>query len=379
MSLNAETNDEFVEIEPGMTTPDEVPVVQTAEIVVDVTPTGDEDPLNKLEEVDPNDVILKTTIDGIDQYDRLAEVSKTILAAESISRSDVEGLFASLDSEEFASRFTEGVSTLVGFTTSKTKTNLEETQAFIDAELNRTKNRIAEDTKNVIAQVLVSVKEKLTKLEENLPALIDRSAQVAKMAAADYDIARNSTTALYYFSSKLERKTDEGGITYLENKLYDIRSLCLDGYPGRDISEAHDGLFRGFKNIATLAEETQRLIKRAVTKNNFSAPNGRLSGSSRLSHEWFRGDTGQYDYFAGSYYALLSLLMGNAITLQLENIQKAVIDAQLSIGSWSADSIRDLENLNGNIHTAMTFVKKSEMLLTLVQPLLEQFRVILTK
>lgn len=376
MSLNEETNSEFIEVEPGMTAPDELPPTQTSQVVIDASPTGDEDNQTALEEIDPNDITLKTTIDGINQYDRLVDVSRVILSAESISRADVQGLFAAMDSEEFASRFTEGVSTLVGFTTSRTRTNLEETQAFIEAELKNTKNKVAEDTKNVIIQVLASLKEKLTKLEENLPGMIERSAQMAKVAIADYDIARNSKSALYYYSSKLVRKTDEGEIPYLDNKLYDIRSLCLDGYPGNDISEYHDGLFRSFKDISALAEETQRLIKRAVTKSNFIASTGK---AAVLPQDWFHGENRDYGFFAGSYYALLSLLMSNAITVQLENIQKAVVHAQLSIEKWDCDSIDAIERLNGNVNTAMSFVKKTEMLLTLVPSFLDQFRVILTK
>ena len=375
MSLNDDVNNEFTETPPGVTVPAEIPQAMDEPVIVESTTSGDD--LAELEEVDAIDIILKTTIDGVDQYDKLADVSKTILAAESISRSDVVSLFAAMDSEEFAQRFTDSTSSINGFTSTSTKTNLAEAQSFLEAELNTQRENLKIASVEAVSKARVHAIERINRLDEEIPNLSARLRELIRVASSDFSIAQQSKSALFYVAEKTTTVKDGVEVDKIEKVLYDIRTISLTSYPARygTVINGSDGEL--WCELHALSTELLQTVKLAVIRNNY-----RESSKDSITRAWFSPESlhqERSNESCDSYYDFLSLLTSNVLLMQLENIQQTASVVKAELEEDKDHSLKALSSLSADIRQAMSFVRKTETLVNLASPALSIFRTILTQ
>lgn len=375
MSLNDDVNNEFTETPPGVTVPAEIPQAMDQPVIVESTTSGDD--LAELEEVDAVDIILKTTIEGVDQYDKLADVSKTILAAEAISRSDVVSLFAAMDDEEFAKRFTDSTSSIIGFTSTSTKTNLTEAQRFLEAELSTQRENLKLASVEAVSKARVRAIERINRLDEEIPKLSERLRELIRVASTDFSIAQQSKSALFYMAEKRTTVQDGVEAERIEKVLYDIRTVSLTSYPARDASVINGNGSELWSELYALSTDLLQTVKLAVIRNNY-----RESSKDAITRAWFSPEAKcpeRSNEHCDSYYDFLSLLTSNILLMQLENIQQTASVVKAELEEDRNHSLKALSSLSNDIRQAMSFVRKTETLVNLAPPALSIIRAILTQ
>jgi hypothetical protein len=234
--LNDEVLNEFKAPEDagdGITEPNGVPGKTDQDVVVLDTDTNlpvteDVDFLPFLEE---QEVWIKNTEDNEEQLFKLQDVANTIMATESISRTEVADAFASISNDALLSQFTEEVSSLAGFTTLATSTNLEETQQFFGRRAEEAKAAVATQYQQIRNNDHQTVRDSAATFLNYVRELIPVLDGIQKEAVAAHQIAMNSKNGNVLIAEKhgSEQKPS------FEKKLVDIRYMDY-GYISRKVS-----------------------------------------------------------------------------------------------------------------------------------------------
>lgn len=242
-NLNDETLAEFNTDGAGVTEPGEVKAsVGSRVAITDTTKTTGTDSDDELDllALGEYDTWVKTIENEEEQLNRIEEVAKDILVAESISRSDIERIFSELDNVDFTNQFTEGVSTVAGFTSSLTKTNLEETQLFFKKNITERKEKINSHYKAFLVEKMADVKASTDTVKTAAVKTSTRLNALMALAQAASTKARNSNNYLCYVA---ERCGDEGSENFkIEKKLTDLRNLPFNSWETGDIAEMLVGI-----------------------------------------------------------------------------------------------------------------------------------------
>lgn len=368
MSLNEDTVNEFVETTPGLTPVVELPTPAPDTTVIVDTNLTEEDDSEALSEFDASSLVLKTTIDQKDHYDRLVDVSKAILAAESISRSDIEHLFAAMDDPELASQFTSEVSTLYGFTSSKTRTNLDSTKQFISTALKQRKDSLDATRSEITTTAVNHITRLLDKVSQESAEMAEESSRLARIAQEAYAAARKSTNALFYRA--VELKNEEG--TRIEKSLFDIRTMSLVGYPAADASDAFDDLLNYSADYNHLGAKLIDIEKRAHLLSAY-VESPTLSGSLY----WFTDDAQGDKNPMLSYYDHLELLSSNSLTTTLENFSNRAAESRAALAKSEGITLSDLSRLGDQLKIAMSFIRSAHAYFKFSDSVIAQFRTVL--
>lgn len=243
MNLNDETLAEFSADAGGVTEPGEgKPAVDNQVAIIDAslsTSTDSDDELNLLQLKD-FDTWVKTTQGEQEQLDRIEDVAKDILVAESISRADIERIFSELDNVDFSTQFTDTVSAVVGFTSALTQTNLTETKEFFQADIRQRKAKLAERYQQFLVEKLSTVKSTVASVLKVAEETASRLTVISMLARAASVKAQASNNYLCYVA---ERNGEEGSDNYRVNKtLKDLRNIPFACWELGEIAEMLIGI-----------------------------------------------------------------------------------------------------------------------------------------
>ena len=259
--LNDEIQHEFKSTEDsvdGLTPPGCVVSSKDPVVVADTdaVPTEVTEELDLLPFLAERELWIKSVENEITEYDKVQEVATEILAAESISRSEIANAFSELNDEVLLEQFQEGVTSLAAFTASPTKTNLQEAKQFFRKNLEERKTSI--DT--FLAELKTGEKERLKSLCQMFLTLYDDFSQRFQQLRIKAIAAQAKAAASKNGMVLLAEKLSSGGSANIkiERKLADIRYMAFN----YEISRVCELL--GVDN--TVFSETQQMLSEV---NNF--------------------------------------------------------------------------------------------------------------
>lgn len=373
MLLNDDVLNEYKDDAPGLSQPSELPApaAKTEDLVVVEAGQSEIDDSAALAELKVTDVVLKTTVDEEDQYDKMVDVSKHILAAESISRADVEALFAAMDSEEFAEGFTKDVGTLYGFTTLSTTTNLREAKIYLEKTLQDKKQSIDAATAEMIEKSTANSKIVVSELISTLKQLAEKSAAASVAASAAYVTARASKNALFYSSS-----IDGNGRK--SSSLYDVRTVWLNSYQITELSHS----FGEFLSFAKDYLEAATRVHRALEVSTSLSCQRELANLGSLENvvqqNWF-GNRHDSDLPEPkrSYYENLELLSSNAITSLADLLVERLDLVATMLEKNESITLSGLSALDDQLIPTAVFAKQANLYIDLSMKMIEIFTVVL--
>ena len=226
MSLNDDTLNTLQDTD-GITEPADITTTGDAPMIVTATPGEEADEENLLAHIEDYELWVKTVEDEHTQLHSLDKVAQLVLGAESISRADVERILGSVNNTGFQERLEENVSSIAGFTSSATQTNLQETQQFLKNEVQAQQQAA---TQSFMRQVTVSQLEEAVLMSERVQAfLVQFEATVQTLTLDAVEALKQANLSQNYLAYVKTQETVNG---VLEEKvdLVDLRQLGFSNY-----------------------------------------------------------------------------------------------------------------------------------------------------
>lgn len=245
MGLNNETLNELSATE-GTVTPNDMNAATGPTVVVNFDTQESNAAGNKvIDNFDDFDIVLQEAGDAIEERVRLEDVAQVVMAAESISYSDVQNLLNLAGSDEaiqeqegqvklsaIAQKLDDKVP-LASYTDGKSAVNLEETKKFFKKELQLSADRVV----SLYTQFYTNKAEQFKQRAKALIDYIDSSMKDQTAFAeccAEYQLnALKSENYLAYMVTC----TGEGSERHTDRKLYDLRHIPFTCYSVKDIIE----------------------------------------------------------------------------------------------------------------------------------------------
>jgi len=168
MSLNDETLNTLQDTD-GITEPADITSTGDTPMIVTATPGEEADEENLLAHIEDYELWVKTVEDDQTQLHSLDKVAQLVLGAESISRADVERILGGLNNTGLQERLEENVSSIAGFTSSATKTNLQETQQFLKEEVQAQQQAV---TQSFMRRITVEQLDEAVLMSERVHAFL---------------------------------------------------------------------------------------------------------------------------------------------------------------------------------------------------------------
>lgn len=325
--LNDEIQHEFKPTEDtvdGLTPPGSITSSEDSVVVADTdaVPTEVTEELDLLPFLAERELWIKSVENEITEYDKVQEVATEILAAESISRSEIANAFSELNNEALLEQFQEGVTSLAAFTASPTKTNLQEAKQFFRKNLEERKTSI--DSK--LAELKTGEKERLKSLCQTFVTLHDDFSQrfqklrdKAIAAQAKATASKNGMVLL------AEKHTTEGGVK-IERKLADIRYMAFN-YEIKRVTELLGVNDVFFQETQSLLSEVDNFVKHCACKSIYERDTS-LSDAFRYLREKKESE----GFVAYNYMSLLSGIITGNFETTLDFVQfvvKGCLDEEL--------------------------------------------------
>ncbi len=358
-NLNDDTLAEFNSDGSGISEPGETQAGIAQQVaVVDTTRTSgtDADDDVNLLELGEYDTWVKTTENDEEQLNRIEDVAKDILVAESISRADMERIFSDLDNTDFASQFTEGVSTLVGFTATLTKTNLDETKQFFRDDVAQRKAQLTERYKTFLEEKLVGVKTSLVGVTRVAERTISQLTTLSTLAQAASVKANASNNYLCYVA---EKDSDD---TKVHKVLKDIRSIPFNQWSNGVIAEMLVGIpasvitdYNTAFNTASPFLDSYSKFKSCFTKQQTSSDVHIRDLSVILKKE--------YSYQQTTYLTMLSLFASPTLIASVDALQFELNESLTLLDASSGCLGEKLITILHNLYIAGMFLNAAESLI----------------
>ena len=361
LGLNDEIQHEFKPTEgagDGLTPPGALASSEDSAVIADTdaVPTEVTEELDLLPFLAERELWIKSVENEITEYDKVQEVATEILAAESISRSEIANAFSELNNEALLEQFQEGVTSLAAFTASPTKTNLQEAKQFFRKNLEERKASI--DSK--LAELQAGEKERFKSLCQTFVTLYDDFSQrfqklrdKAIAAQAKATASKNGMVLL------AEKHTTEGGVK-IERKLADIRYMAFN-YEIRRVTELLGVSDVVFQETQTMLSEVNNFVRHCACKS-ISERDTSLSDA----FSYLREKKDYEGFVAYNYMTLLSgVITGNfEVTLDfVQFIVKGCLDEELfSTNDPFADAALIIEIIR-KMHTVDAVNRRADIII----------------
>ena len=226
MSLNDETLNTLQDTD-GITEPSDIVSTGDNPMIVTATPGEEVDEENLLAHIEDYEIWVKTVENNHAQLHSLDKVAQLVLGAESISRADVERILASLSNDSFQERLEENVSSIAGFTSMATQTNLEETQQFVKAELQAQQQAL---TNSFMSRITLSQLEETVLMTERIHAFLKTlEARVQTLTLDSVEALKQANLSQNYLAYVRTKET-VNGVEQDKVDLIDIRHLGFGNY-----------------------------------------------------------------------------------------------------------------------------------------------------
>lgn len=329
MGLNQDTLDTLHQTD-GITKPNEMNAGSGTTIVVD-TDTESTDKLGQevIDNFDDYEIILTTHKDLDSDRVRLEDVAQAVMAAESISYSDIQGLLKSVDvstasetSERIvvagiAARLDEKVP-LDSYTENPSTVNLADTQKFFKKELNLNREAFAKVYSDFFMNQADVFITRANVLIESLAKEIEFQ-EAWQQKCMDYLKVSNASKS---YLAYLVIEQGEIGKRYRESKLYDIRHLGMGAYLHSDVIEYGYGVPSSL--FTALGQFFNREQGKTFIRTVEKTLNGDLSNTTpyyRTILELLRRGGDEGDCFGASYNELLAFFTKGDLLAKLTEMK----------------------------------------------------------
>ena len=360
--LNDEIQHEFKPTEgagDGLTPPGALASSEDSAVIADTgaVPTEVTEELDLLPFLAERELWIKSVENEITEYDKVQEVATEILAAESISRSEIANAFSELNNEALLEQFQEGVTSLAAFTASPTKTNLQEAKQFFRKNLEERKASI--DSK--LAELQAGEKERFKSLCQTFVTLYDDFSQrfqaLRVKAIAAQAKAAASKNGMVLLAEKFQ---NEGSDPRIVRKLSDIRYMGFN-YEIKQVTELLGVSDVVFQETQTMLSEVNNFVRHCACKTISERD---LSLSSAFSY--LREKKDYEGFVAYNYMSLLAgIITGNfEVTLDFVHfVVKGFLDEELlSTNDPFADTALIIEIIR-KMHTVDAVNRRAEIII----------------
>ncbi len=226
MSLNDETLDTFQDTD-GITEPADITSTGDTPMIVTATPGEEADEENLLAHIEDYELWVKTVEDDQTQLHSLDKVAQLVLGAESISRADVERILGSLNNTGLQERLEENVSSIAGFTSSATKTNLQETQQFLKEEVQAQQQAV---TQSFMRRVTVEQLDEAVLMSERIQAFLTQFETKVQTLTLDAVEALKQANLSQNYLAYIKTQETTNGVLEEKIDLVDLRHLGFSNY-----------------------------------------------------------------------------------------------------------------------------------------------------
>lgn len=392
MSLNDDTLNTLQDTD-GITEPADITSTGDTPMIVTATPGEEADEENLLAHIEDYELWVKTVEDDQTQLHSLDKVAQLVLGAESISRADVERILGSLNNTGFQERLEENVSSIAGFTSSATQTNLQETQQFLKEEVQAQQQAV---TQSFMRRITVEQLDEAVLMSERVHAfLTEFETKVQTLTLDAVEALKQANLSQNYLAYVKTQETTNG---VLEEKidLVDLRHLGFSNYLTDEALLKLIGMSRvQADTIHQLFEDPDlNLLFKPVYDTRYVYRAGqadRLSTNMLLSHQEQRLDSLGYP----TYMKLLALMASgdplNAISCFVRHLEETRNDLLMVANRFKADpealqtpSNEELQLIQSaqltyasNLSVIRIVMRKGEHLFNHIELLMQLFKKIL--